>query len=68
MQCDRHICLGADVNNMKWMYTSVCGDIVDSIEFISDIHTDMVVSCAHEVIGICGIFMAFEGYICYWHI
>ena len=24
--------------------------------------------CAHELIGICGISRAFEGYICYWYI
>ena len=45
------------------MYTSACGDTVNCIEFILGIHTDIVVSYAHEVIDICGISMAFEGHL-----
>ena len=37
------------------MYTSACGDIVNCTELMSGIYTDIVVSCAHEVIGIIGI-------------
>ena len=25
------------------------------------------VSCAHDIIGLCGLYMAFEGYIGFWH-
>ena len=34
MQCGRHIWSGAYVINLKCMYTSACGDIVDCIELI----------------------------------
>ena len=32
--CSRHICSETYASNVKWMYTSICGDIVDSSEFI----------------------------------
>ena len=34
MQYGRHICSGAYVNNLKCMYSSAFGDILDCIEFI----------------------------------
>ena len=52
MQCGRHICSGAYVSNMKFMYTSSFGDIVDYIEFIWCIYTAIVILDAHEVNGI----------------
>ena len=61
MQCGRHICSEAYVNNVKCMYTSACADIVDCTEFIWGICTDMVVSYAYKVFSIYGISMAFGG-------
>ena len=45
------------------MYFIASGHIVDCIKFICVIHTDVVLSCAPEVIGMYGIY----GHICYWH-
>ena len=42
---------------------SAFGDIVDCIEFTLGIYINIVVSCIHEVVGICSIFMVFEGHI-----
>ena len=42
VQCGRHICSGAYANNVKCMYTSAPGHIVDCSEFIcmqTQIHT-----------------------------
>ena len=50
---------GTYVSSVRCMYTSASGNIVDCIEFIYDIYTDIVVSCAHELIGICGIWGAY---------
>ena len=67
MQCARHICIGTYVNNVKCMYTSTCSHIVSCTEFIG-IYTYIIVSCVHELIGICDISMALEGHICGLHI
>ena len=37
----------AYVNNLKHIYTSACGDLVDCIEFIRGIYTDIAVSHVH---------------------
>ena len=65
---DRHICSGAYASNVKGIYSSACSHIMDCSEFIWDIYTDIVVIYSHKVIGICGIYMAFEGHICCRHI
>ena len=44
MQNFRHICLGAYVNNVECMYDSASGHIIDFIDFILGIYTDIVVS------------------------
>ena len=46
MKCSGHICSGANVNNVKCMYTKTCGDIVSYIEFVG-IYTEIVVSYVH---------------------
>ena len=51
----------AYANSVKCMYTSVPVHIVDCIGFIWGIYTDIVVSCAHEWIGIYSLYVAFEG-------
>ena len=56
MQCGRHFCLWACISNVKCMYTSVPGHIVDSSEFIA-------VSCAYELICICGIYVVFGRHV-----
>ena len=43
----RYICI-----NVKYMYISAFGHIIDYSEYISDIYNNIVVSHAHEVIGI----------------
>ena len=63
VQCGMHICSGAYDNNVKWLYTIAPGHIVDCIEFILGIYTDIVVSCAHDLICICSIW---ENIGC-WH-
>ena len=50
------------------MFTSAPGHIVDYIEFIRGIYLHRCLLCAHEVIGICGIYMEFKENICCWHI
>ena len=50
------------------MYTSAPGHTVDCSEFMWGIDTDIVVSCAHELICIFGIYMEFERFICCWQI
>ena len=40
----------ADGSNMKYMYTSACGYIVDCIEFIWGIYTDTIVSYLHVIL------------------
>ena len=47
VQCGRHISLGAHVSNVKCIYTSAPGLIIDCIEFISAIYGDIVVSCVY---------------------
>ena len=47
MQCDRNRYSGAYVNNVKCMYISVPGHIVNCIEFIFIIYTNIVVSYVH---------------------
>ena len=53
VQCGRHICLGACVSNVKHMYTNAPGHIIDYIEFVWCIYTDIIISYAHEGCGIC---------------
>ena len=31
-------------------------------------YTNIVVSCAHEVIGTCTLNLAFKEHVCFWHI
>ena len=64
MQCGKHICLWAYVSNVKCMYTSASGHIVDCIEFIWGIYTDIVVSFVHWMYL---AYLAFDRHICYWH-
>ena len=52
MQCGRHICSGALASNVKCMYTSAHGHIIDYSELILGIYTDIAVSCMHELICI----------------
>ena len=66
LDCGRFICLGLHGRNVKCMYTSSPGHIIDCIKFIWGMYTDIVFSCAHELTGIYGISMAFEGHICCW--
>ena len=61
MQFGRHICSGAYVNNVKCMYASAYGDIVYCIEFYEHIYWHSCLICAHELNGMCGISMAFDG-------
>ena len=55
MQFGRHTCSGSYVHDGKCMYTSASGHIFDCSKFICGIHTDRVISCVQEVLGICGI-------------
>ena len=47
---------------------SFCGNIVDCTVHIRYVYRHTCLICAHEIIGICSISIAFEGHICYWHI
>ena len=47
IQYGRHVCLGAYVNNVRCMFTSAGGDIVDCIEVIWGMYTDIVLSYVH---------------------
>ena len=58
LQCDMHLCSGAYLHNVKYMYTIACSDIVYCIYCLL---------CAHEVISICWISLAFEVHICCWY-
>ena len=55
---------GAYANNVRSMYTTVSGHIVDCNEFIWGIYiyTDTVAMyLPNELISICGTYIAFEG-------
>ena len=53
VQCGRHIQSGEYVSNVKYMYTSAPGHIIDCIEFIWNIYTEIGVPYeAHEVFGL----------------
>ena len=39
------------------MYSRASCHIVDCSKFIYSIYTDIVISCAHKVTGICGIYV-----------
>ena len=43
------------------MYTSAPGHIVHHSKFIGSVDTDIAVSCAHEVMGICAIYEHMRG-------
>ena len=47
VQCGRHICSGAYVSNVKCMYTTSSGHIVDCSEYILGIYTQIVVLYHH---------------------
>ena len=47
VECHRHICLGACVNDEKHMYICVSGHIIDCIGFIWSIYFDIVASYVH---------------------
>ena len=49
------------------MYAGTAGDIFHPLSSFYDIYADIVVSYAHEVNGIYGIYVIFEGHICCWH-
>ena len=53
---------------MKCIYTNAPVHIGDCSELMCGIYTDTAVSCAHELICICCIYMVFERHICSWHI
>ena len=55
------MCSGVYANNMTFMYMSAFGHIIGCSEFIRGIYTGIVVSCAHEVICICCIYVTFGG-------
>ena len=38
MQCGGHICSGANANNVKFMYTSAFGHVIDCSDFINDVY------------------------------
>ena len=70
MWCDTYNCSEAYASNVKCMYTNTSGRIIDCIEFIWDIYIYWY-SCliwAHELIATCGLYVAFEGHINFWHI
>ena len=46
--------------NVKYLCTSACGHIIGCIEFIN-CHSCFICTC--KVIGIYGIYVAFEGHI-----
>ena len=50
------------------MYTNACGQIIDCIRFTWGIYGHSHLICAHEIIGTCGMYMAFQGHICCWYI
>ena len=50
------------------MYTRFPVHLVDYSGFIGCLYTDIKVSCGHELIGICGLYMAFKGYISFCHV
>ena len=51
-------------NNVKCIYTNVCGHIVDCSEFILGICTDIGVSYMHMNYL---PYVTFEGHICFWY-
>ena len=63
VQSGWHISSGAYFSNKKCIYISVSGHIIACIEFMRYI-SDIVVTLSHEVIGIYGISVVFEGHIC----
>ena len=68
VQCDRHICSGADSYNVKCMYTSVFGHTVDCRKSYMAIHWHSCLLSAHKLISICGLYVELEGHICCWHL
>ena len=60
VQCVKHICFGTYVSNVKCMYTSTPGYMIDSFGFTWGKCSGILVSCAYKVIGICGIYI--------WHL
>ena len=53
---------------MEYVHTSTPVHIVIALSLYEFIYTDTVVSYAHELIGICVIYVAFAEHICYWYI
>ena len=45
--CGKYICSGGYTNDVKCLYTSVPGHIVDCSGFVWDIYTNIVVSYVH---------------------
>ena len=68
IQCGMHIYSGAYANSVKCMYVPV--NTVDCRGFMGGIITGIEVSCGHELIYMCGLYMTFEGHIsfllCTW--
>ena len=59
----RHICSGAYAYSVECTHASGCGHSLHCLEFTWGRYSDIVVSCALEVIGICCIYVAFEVHI-----
>ena len=47
VQCGRYICSGVHAKNVKFMYTSAFGHIIDCSKFTRGIYTNTVVSHVH---------------------
>ena len=66
--CGRHICSEPYVSNVLYMHASAADHISYCIEFIQSIEGDRVVLCAHNLIGISGLYVEFEWQITFWHL
>ena len=50
-----HICTETYANKVKIIFISFCRPTAECVEFIRSIYADEIMTCAHELIGICGI-------------
>ena len=77
MQCTRHICSQAYINNMKYMYANVHGHSDVCTEFICGIYANIVVFYVNMNLAayilyiyiymcVC-VCVAFEEHFCCWH-
>ena len=59
VQCGRHICSEADTNNVKLCLPVFLVTLLIAVGPYEAYIKAIVISCAHELIGICGLYVAF---------